>query len=113
MKTEKLNLTWKLSDKYYKIKFVKTMVPGVGWGHNRGNCFYICLYRKNIFKIYIWITTGREKLNFTWNLSEIVQNQVYLNHGLGGSDGATIWETVFTCVYTVYIEKAFSQDPLH
>jgi hypothetical protein len=32
---KKLKFTRKLSD-----ILVKIMAPGVGWGHNRGNCFY-------------------------------------------------------------------------
>jgi hypothetical protein len=27
----------------------KACPSGVGWGHNRRNCFYVCLYRKNVF----------------------------------------------------------------
>jgi hypothetical protein len=34
-----------------KVSLLKSWSPGVGWGHNRGNCFYMCLYRKNSFKI--------------------------------------------------------------
>jgi hypothetical protein len=36
----------------------------VWWGHNRGNCFCMCLYRENILKIFSK-TTGPEKLEFT------------------------------------------------
>jgi hypothetical protein len=30
------------------MKFIKIMVPGVGWGHKRGNCFYMSLYREHV-----------------------------------------------------------------
>jgi hypothetical protein len=29
-----------------KAEFLKIMAPGVGRGYNRGNCFYMCVYRK-------------------------------------------------------------------
>jgi hypothetical protein len=44
-----------------KAILLKSWLPGVGWSHNRGNCFYMCLYRENAFKI-ISRTTGPEKL---------------------------------------------------
>jgi hypothetical protein len=64
-----------------KISFLKRWSLGVGWGHNRENCFYMCLYRKNIFQIFFSTTTGPENLKFTWKLSDIVQKQVSKNHG--------------------------------
>jgi hypothetical protein len=50
-------------------------------------------------KIPFWRTTELEKLKFTWKRPDMVQIQVCENHDLPGSGGATIWETVFTCVY--------------
>jgi hypothetical protein len=55
-------------------------------------------------------TTGPEKLIFTWQLSDIIQNQVFvfcffLNHGPRGWVGATIGEFDFTCSYTGNVFK--------
>jgi hypothetical protein len=34
------------------LSLLKSWPPGVRWGHNRGNCFYICLiYRKHFSKL--------------------------------------------------------------
>jgi hypothetical protein len=68
---EKLKFTRKLYHIVKKRKFVKIMAPGGG-----GNCFYMCLYRENIFKIFFTRTTGLEKLKFTGKLSDRVQKQV-------------------------------------
>jgi hypothetical protein len=50
-------------------------------------------------KIFFSRTTGPGKFKFTWKLADIVQIQVCSNHGPRGSGGATIGETIFTCVY--------------
>ena len=47
----------------------------MGWGH---------------LKIFFWRIIGPEELKFTWKLPDIVQNQVWKNHGPRGSGGATI-----------------------
>jgi hypothetical protein len=36
---------------------------------------------------------------FAWKLPDIVQIQFYKNDGPRGLDGATIGETIFTCIY--------------
>jgi hypothetical protein len=59
------------------------------------------LYRKNILKS----TTKPGKFKFTWQFADIVQIQVCSNHGPRGSGGATIGETIFTCVYIGKIFK--------
>jgi hypothetical protein len=48
-----------------KASLLKSWLPGVGWGHNRVNYFYMCLHRKNIFKISFSRTTGPKGINFT------------------------------------------------
>ena len=69
----------------------------------------MCLYIGNIIENLLLRTTEPEKFKFTWKLSEIVQIQFCSNHGPRGSGGATIGETIFTCVY---IGKIFKEPPL-
>jgi hypothetical protein len=33
-----------------KSSLLKSWTPGVDWGHNRGNLFYMCLHRKIFLK---------------------------------------------------------------
>jgi hypothetical protein len=74
------------------------MAPGGSGGATLGETVFSCTYIwKIFFKTFFSRTTGLEKLNFTWNLSDIAQNQVHQKHGLQELDGATIGETVFTC----------------
>jgi hypothetical protein len=40
-----------------------------------GNHFSMCLYGKSIFKIFLSITIGSEKLNSTSQLSDLVQSK--------------------------------------
>jgi hypothetical protein len=63
---------------------VKLWPPGVGLSHNRGNCFYICLYRKHMKKNHC-----ARKIE----INNIVQNQVCKSHGRLGLDEAIIGET--------------------
>jgi hypothetical protein len=44
--TLKATIALKLSDIIQKQ--VLKSCPGAGWGHNSGNCFYMCLYRGHI-----------------------------------------------------------------
>jgi hypothetical protein len=74
---------------------------------DRENNFFICLYRKNIYEIFLSRTARPEKLKFTLKLSYILQKQVYKNHNPVGSGGTTIGGTVFTYVY---IGKIFSKS---
>jgi hypothetical protein len=55
----------------------------IGWDH---------------LKIFFSRTTGPGKFKFTRKLAVVVQIQVCSNHGPRGSGGATIGETIFTCV---------------
>jgi hypothetical protein len=77
-----------------KTSLLKSWPPGVGWGHNRGNCFYKCLHkekkkhfenlknhctkRAEIYIKALWHSTGDNLLK-SWP---------------PGSSGATIGETV-------------------
>jgi hypothetical protein len=55
------------------------MVPdGQGWGHKRGNCFYICiLERILILRLNIWPIS----IKLGANISYVMGTQVYSNVG--------------------------------
>jgi hypothetical protein len=40
------NLQERFMVQYKKGSLLKSWPPWVGWGHNEGKCFYICLYRE-------------------------------------------------------------------
>jgi hypothetical protein len=89
------------------------MASGVWWGHNMGNCFYICLCRKYISKIFWRRTTVPEKLKFIWKLNNIVQIQICKNHAPGRSGEVIMGEAVlhvFICEN--HFLKSFSKEPL-
>jgi hypothetical protein len=72
-----------------------------GWDTCRasiGKSIFTCLHTKNILNIFS-ISTWPEKLKFTSKLPDSKQKIICSNHGSLGSDGVTIGETVFTCVY--------------
>jgi hypothetical protein len=48
--------------KYDKIKIVKIME--MGWGHNRENYFYMCLYWKNIEEFSSQEPLGQKNSNY-------------------------------------------------
>ena len=59
----------------------------------------MCLYIGNIIENLLLRTTEPEKFKFTWKLSDMAQIQVCSNYDLRGLGGATLGETIFTCVY--------------
>jgi hypothetical protein len=52
------------------------------------------------FEIFFSRTSVPEKLKFTWTIPDIVQFQVYSNHGNWGSGEATIGKTIF-CMFPI------------
>jgi hypothetical protein len=103
-----LKFLWKLWD-CIKASLLKWWPPGAGWGHNMRNCFYMCLYRKNIFKIAR--TTGPETIKFIWKLSDIVQKQIWDGHRRLGPQ--QLEETFYTVMFTYgkYLFKKSSLEP--
>jgi hypothetical protein len=63
---------------------------------------FTCVYIGKIFKNE---NNEPKMFKLTWKLPDIVQIQVCSNHGPQGSIGATIGETIFTCVYIGKIFK--------
>jgi hypothetical protein len=70
--------------------------PRGSGGATIGENIFTCVY---IGKIFFSRTTKLGKFKVIWQLADIVQIQVCSNYGLWGSGGATIRETIFTCVY--------------
>jgi hypothetical protein len=91
---EKLKFTWKLSDIVQNQVYEK--YGPRWWGRAiKGETGFTCVY----IKIFFSRTTEPEKLKFISQLFNIVQKQVCKSHGLQGSGGVAIGETVFTYVY--------------
>jgi hypothetical protein len=95
-----LNNHWARKAQIYMKTFWQS---AKSWPHRSGETIigktvFICVYIGRYLKIFFSGTTEPEKLKFTWKFSDIVQNQVSLNHGPRGLGDTITRRFVFTFV---------------